>query len=80
MRDNQAAAQRALELLLEDVPTPPFDDEAGASYGIIRASIRDRKRDSLNRLTAVHAMSLSLALITNDEADFKDYPDSSLEN
>jgi tRNA(fMet)-specific endonuclease VapC len=80
MRDNRAAAQRALELLLEDVPALPFEDEAAASYGIIRAAVRERKRDALDRLIAAHAVSLSLTLVTNNSADFKDYPDLSLEN
>jgi tRNA(fMet)-specific endonuclease VapC len=62
------------------VPALPFDNEAAANYGIIRAAVLDRKRDALDRLIAAHAVSLSLTLVTNNEADFKDYPGLSLEN
>jgi tRNA(fMet)-specific endonuclease VapC len=49
-------------------------------YGILRAAIRDRQRDALDRLIAAHARSLSLTLVTNNEADFKDYPGMCVEN
>jgi hypothetical protein len=47
MRDNRAAAQRALKLLLEDDPVLPFGDEAAASYGIIRAAVRNLCRQPI---------------------------------
>jgi tRNA(fMet)-specific endonuclease VapC len=74
------AAERALAGLLEDVPALPFDGEAAASYGRVRATLRDRRRDALDRLIAGHAVSLSLTLVTNNEADFAGYPGLRVEN
>ena len=75
---SRTTAQRALTLLLEDVPVLAFDDEAAASYGVIRAAVR--KRDALDRLIAAHAASQSLTLVTNNETNFKDYPGLAVEN
>jgi len=41
---------------------------------------RDRKRDALDKLIAAHAVALDVALVTNDEADFADYPGLRIEN
>ncbi len=50
------------------------------SYGVLAAAVRDRRRDALDRLIAAHALSLVLILVTNNEADFKDYPGLKVEN
>lgn len=78
--ENRGAVAQALAALLEDVPVLPFDDEAALSYGVIRAAVRERRRDALDRLIAAHAASLALVLVTNNEADFKDYPGLVVEN
>lgn len=72
--------QRALIALLEDVPAAPFGNDAAASYGVIRALVRDCRRDALDRLIAAHALSLGVTLVTNKEADFKGYPGLLVEN
>lgn len=72
--------ERALDALLQDLPVLPFDHSAAASYGAIRAAIRDRRRDALDRLIAAHAVSLGITLVTNNENDFKDYPGLAVEN
>ena len=72
--------ERALNALLTEVPAVSFDARAAASYGVIRAAVRDRKRDALDRLIAAHAISASLILVTNNEADFKAYPGLRVEN
>ena len=72
--EDRAMLESALAGLLADIPVMPFDAHAAVDYGILRAAIRDRQRDALDRLIAAHARSLSLALVTNNEADFKDYP------
>ncbi|MDP2878801.1 MAG: type II toxin-antitoxin system VapC family toxin [Sulfuricella sp.] len=77
---SRTAAETALLALLADVPVLAFDGDAAASYGIVRAAVRDRKRDALDRLIAAHAISLSVILVTNNEADFKDYPGLVIEN
>ncbi|MFH1605388.1 MAG: type II toxin-antitoxin system VapC family toxin [Pseudomonadota bacterium] len=73
-------ADRALRGLIEDIPVLPFDTDAGEAYGVLRAAVRERKRDALDRLIASHALSRGLILVTNNEADFKDYPGLRLEN
>lgn len=78
--ESRVAAETALLALLADVPILAFDSDAAASYGIVRAAVRDRKRDALDRLIAAHAISLSVTLVTNNEADFKDYPGLVIEN
>ncbi len=78
--ENRVAIEHALEGLLADVPVMPFDEQAAVDYGILRAAVRDRQRDALDRLIAAHARSLSLTLATNNEADFKDYPGLRVEN
>lgn len=81
-RDPQAKemAERALTRLQSFIPVVPFDNDAAVSYGVLAAAVRDRRRDALDRLIAAHALSLSLTLVTNDEADFKDYPGLAIEN
>ena len=78
--ESRVEIEKALEGLLTDVPVMPFDEQAAVDYGILRAAIRDRQRDALDRLIAAHARSLSLTLVTNNEADFKDYPRVCVEN
>lgn len=74
------AAERALNGLLAYLPVLPFDEEAAGRYGLLAAAIKDRRRDALDRLIAAHAASLDLILVTNNEADFRDYPGLKLEN
>jgi len=78
--ESRVAAETALLALLADVPVLAFDGDAATSYGIVRAAVRDRKRDALDRLIAAHAIGLSVTLVTNNEADFKDYPGLVIEN
>jgi tRNA(fMet)-specific endonuclease VapC len=76
----RAQNERALQLLTSDIPVLPFDEAAAERYGVQRAAVRDRRRDALDRLIAAHAASLGLTLITNNEADFRDYPGLIVEN
>lgn len=78
--DTQAQNAQALARLVEFIPVLPFDDAAAAAYGRLRAAIRDRRRDAFDRLIAAHAVSLGLTLVTNNVADFADYPGLVLEN
>lgn len=73
-------ADRALRALTEEIPVLPFDAAAGETYGHLRAAVRDRQRDALDRLIASHAVAHQLILVTNNTADFKDYPGLRLEN
>ncbi len=78
--ESRAIAERTLSALLQDILVLPFEANAAVSYGLLRAAVRDRKRDALDRLIAAHAASLCLTLVTNNVADFKDYPGLIIEN
>ena len=76
----RAQNEQALQLLTRDIPVLPFDEAAAERYGVMRAAVRDRRRDAFDRLIAAHAASLGLTLVTNNEADFMDYPGLKIEN
>jgi tRNA(fMet)-specific endonuclease VapC len=78
--EGRAGAEQALAALMEDIPVLPFDGDAAMAYGVVRAAVRDRKRDALDRLIASHAVSLALTLVINNEADFRGYPGLVVEN
>jgi tRNA(fMet)-specific endonuclease VapC len=78
--DLKDAAERALQLVLSHIPAVPFDADASVSYGVLAAALRERRRDALDRLIAAHAVSLGVTLVTNNEANFKDYPGLAVEN
>ena len=63
-------ADRALRSLIEDIPVLPFDAESADAYGVLRAAVRDRKRDALDRLIASHAVSQALVLVTSSLSGF----------
>lgn len=75
-RKNQAA----LDSLLEDLPVAPFASEAARAYGPLRAAHRERNKDALDKLIAAHALSLGVTLVTNNEADFRDFAGLRIEN
>ena len=78
--DHRAENERAMELFLQDIPAMPFAAEAAWQYGVLRAAVRDRQRNALDRLIAAHALSLDLTLVTNNEQDFLHYPGLRVEN
>lgn len=73
-------AAKALARLSKRVPVLAFEQRAAESYGVLAAAVRDRRRDTMDRLIAAHAVSAGLTLVTNNEADFKDYPGLTVEN
>jgi tRNA(fMet)-specific endonuclease VapC len=72
--------KHALALLIKRIPVLPFMESDAESFGVLRAAVRDRNRDTMDRLIAAHAVSTGLVLVTNNEADFKDYPGLVVEN
>jgi tRNA(fMet)-specific endonuclease VapC len=72
--------KNALALLIKRIPVLPFTESDAVSFGILRAAVRDRNRDTMDRLIAAHAVSTGLVLVTNNETDFKDYPGLVVEN
>ena len=77
---SQAANRTALDSLLEDIPVAPFEAKAARAYGPIRAAYKDRSRDAMDKLIASHAIALEVPLVTNNEADFVNYPGLVVEN
>lgn len=71
---------RLLHRFIGEIPVLPFDENAAEQYGRLRAAVPDRRRDALDRMIASHAVSRDLVLVTNNEADFRDYPGLRLEN
>ena len=72
--------ERFIEALTTEILVMPFDEAAASSYGILRAQVPSRQRNSLDRLIAAHALSLDATLVTNNEADFAVYPGLRIEN
>ena len=48
--------------------------------GVYHTTLPDRRRNAMDRLIAAHALSVGATLVTNNEADFKDYPGLKVEN
>jgi len=72
--------EHVLGLLTQRIPVLPFDEVAAASYGLLRAAVRERNRNALDRMIAAHAVSVGATLVTNNAADFVGYPGLVLEN
>ena len=77
---NRAQDERVLALFVQRIPVLPFGEPGAISFGVLRAAVRDRQRDTMDRLIAAHAVSTGLTLVTNNEDDFKDYPGLKVEN
>jgi tRNA(fMet)-specific endonuclease VapC len=70
----------ALSALVARIPVQPFDEAGADAYAIGRKALPERRRDAMDRLIAAHAVSLDLVLVTNNEADFREYPGITVEN
>lgn len=77
---NREQDERALSLLVGRIPVLPFTESDAESFGVLRAAVRDRSRNAMDRLIAAHAVNSGVTLVTNNEADFKDYPGLVVEN
>lgn len=71
---------QVLTLLTQRIPVLPFNEAVAQTYGVLRAAVRERRRDALDRLIAAHAIAVEAVLVTNNEADFRDYPGLKWEN
>ena len=76
----RARNQAALDRLRQDILVAPFDADAARAYGPLRAAHRERNKGALDKLIGSHALSLGATLVTNNEADFKDFEGLSIEN
>jgi tRNA(fMet)-specific endonuclease VapC len=81
-RDSKFTAirQARLEVLLRGLPVLPFDASAAIAYGRIIAQCGWSKGRDYDRMIAAHAISSGSILVTNNEADFRDILDLSVEN
>jgi tRNA(fMet)-specific endonuclease VapC len=68
--------QRALEQFLIPLICIPFDDQAAAAYGEIRAALETQGTPigALDTLIAAHALSLNVTLVTNNTREFSRVP------
>ena len=64
-----------LALFLAQVPVLPFDEAAADAYATLPF-----KRARFDRLLAAHAISLEVAVATNNERDYADIPALHVEN
>lgn len=78
--DAQLHNQALLDSLLEDIPVAAFDAQAARAYGPLRAANRERHKDALDKLIASHALALGVTLVTNNEADFRNFAGLVVEN
>ena len=76
----RANNQAQSESLLEGILMAPCDTGAERAYGPLRAAYCARNKQALNKLIASHALSLEVALVTNNEADFRGFPGLVVEN
>jgi tRNA(fMet)-specific endonuclease VapC len=72
--------EHALSLLVSRIPVLPFVAADAERFGVLRAAVRDRSRNAMDRLIAAHAVNTGVTMVTNNEADFKDYPGLVVEN
>ena len=77
---NREQDAHVLALLISRIPVLPFTESDAESFGGLRAAVRDRSRNAMDRLIAAHAVNSGVTLVTNNEADFRDYPGLVVEN
>ena len=77
---NREQDELVLSLLVSKIPVLPFTESDAESYGVLRAAVRDRNRNAMDRLIAAHAVNSGAILVTNNEADFIGYPGLMVEN
>ena len=76
---NAEAARRDAASFFESVAVMPFDDAAARAFGRVQ-SFAPRRRGAYDRQIAAHAISLGVAIVTNNEKDFEGIPDINVEN
>lgn len=77
---DQASNRAALDHLFEDLIVAPFEAGAARAYGPLRAANRERNKNALDKLIAAHAIAMGVTLVTNNEADFLQFPGLNVEN
>ena len=75
-----AIRQARLEVLLRGLPILSFDAAAAVAYGRIITQCGWARGRDYDRMIAAHAIGSGCILVTNNEADFRDIPNLSIEN
>lgn len=72
----------ALDQFLLPLEVVEFDQNAAVAYGYIRAYLENKGTPigSMDMLIGAHALSLDVALVTNNTREFKRIPDLRLED
>lgn len=79
--DQRRQDEHVLGQFIERVPVLPFGQDAAGQFGILRIAMRARNGNALDRLiAAAQAISVGAILVTNNEADFTDFPGLTVEN
>ncbi len=76
---NPDSARSDIAAVLSAVTVMPFDEAAARAFGRIQAAAPGR-RGAYDRQIAAHAVSLGVALVTNNEKDFSRIPEIVVEN
>jgi tRNA(fMet)-specific endonuclease VapC len=74
--NTRQANEAALEKFLQNILVAPFEARAAKAYG----PLRKQHKDTLDKLIAAHAVSLGVTLVTNNEADFREFQGLKVEN
>ena len=69
----------ALTALAENIPVLAFDRQQAEQYGYYRAA-SERKKAALDFMIAAHAFTEHCVLVTNNEKDFRKFPNLVVEN
>jgi tRNA(fMet)-specific endonuclease VapC len=77
---NREQDELVLSMLVSKIPVLPFTESDAESFGVLRAAVRERNRNAMDRLIAAHAVNSGAVLVTNNEADFIGYPGLVVEN
>ena len=77
--DTPDLARSDAAAILSEVGVMPFDEDAARAFGRIQAAAPSR-RGAWDRQIAAHAISLGVALVTNNEKDYDGIPEIVVEN
>lgn len=74
---HQAKNQTALDEFMLPLEVAAFDEQATAAYGVLRATLEKRGTPigPLDTMIAAHALSLGVALVTNNTREFNRVPE-----
>lgn len=79
---HQQKNKAALEEFTSPLEILPFDEEAAAHYGYVRAYLEKKGTPigSLDTMIAAHAQSLRFTLVTNNKKEFSRIPNLKIED